>query len=127
MQQPHLRKPAVYRVIFAQAMVTVLLCAGFLVIGTTAALSALLGGLICFIPNAYLVFRAFSHSGARAAKSIVTGFYKGETGKFLLTCCGFALVFALVKPLNHAVLLGVFVLVQAVNWFTPVLLKIRVS
>ena len=127
MQHPHLQKPAVHRVILTQAVVTSLLSAVFLAQSITAGLSALLGGLICLVPNAYLVFRAFSHSGARAAKNIVMDFYKGEAGKFVLTCCGFALVFALVKPLEHAVLLGVFVLVQAVNWLTPVLLKIRIN
>ena len=123
MQSPHLQKPPVYRVVITQAIVTLLLSAGFLVSGDTAALSALLGGLICFVPNAYLTFRAFSLSGARAAKSIVKEFYRGEAGKFMMTCCGFALTFALVRPLNAVVLFSVFILVQAVHWFTPLLLK----
>ncbi|MCL6268570.1 F0F1 ATP synthase subunit I [Sansalvadorimonas sp. 2012CJ34-2] len=127
MQYPHLQKPAIHRVIIVQSVMTVLLSAVFFLNNTTAGLSALLGGLICLIPNTYFVARTFSRSGARAAKIIVMDFYKGEAGKFLLTACGFALVFALVKPLDYAVLLGVFVLVQAVNWFTPVLLKIRIS
>ena len=123
MQSPHLRKPPVFRVIIAQMAVTVLLSAGFFAINRTAAVSAFLGGLICLVPNAYLVFRAFSTSGARAAKKIVHEFYKGEAGKFLLTCCGFALVFALIRPLDAVALFGAFMLVQAVNWFTPVLIK----
>ena len=119
MQSPHLRKPPVFRVIYAQMAVTVLVSVVFLAIDRTAATSALLGGLICFVPNAYLVVRAFSLSGARAAKKIVNEFYKGEAGKFFLTCCGFTLVFTLVSPLNAVALFGAFVLVQAVNWFTP--------
>ncbi|MTI14016.1 F0F1 ATP synthase subunit I [Sansalvadorimonas verongulae] len=123
MQSPHLRKPPVFRVIYAQMAATVLVSVAFLASGRTAAVSALLGGMICFVPNAYLVFRAFSLSGARAARKIVNEFYKGEAGKFFLTCCGFALVFALVRPLDAVALFGAFVLVQAVNWFTPALLK----
>ncbi len=127
MQLPHLQKPPVFRVIAVQGIVTILLSAVLMMHGATTAYSALLGGLICLIPNAYLVFRAFSVSGARAAKSIVREFYRGEAGKFVLTCCGFALVFALVRPLNVAVLFSAFMLVQAVHWFSPLLLKIRVS
>ncbi|WP_087109725.1 F0F1 ATP synthase subunit I [Parendozoicomonas haliclonae] len=130
-QSPHLRKPPVFRVIIAQASVTCVLFVGLFAFSilnqsaTTTATSALLGGLICLVPNAYLVFRAFSHSGARAAQKIVQEFYRGEAGKFVLTCCGFALVFALVRPLDAVALFGAFVLVQAVNWFTPLLLRRR--
>ncbi|WP_281648062.1 F0F1 ATP synthase subunit I [Parendozoicomonas sp. Alg238-R29] len=123
MKSPHLRKPPVFRVILVQAIVTILLTAGLFVVDKTAAVSAFLGGLVCLVPNAYLVFKAFSLSGARAAKNIVKNFYRGEAGKFLLTASGFALVFALVKPLDAVVLFGAFMLVQAVNWFTPWLLK----
>ena len=121
MQSPHLRKPPIFRVIIVQAIITLLLSAGLLAVDTTVAVSALLGGLICLVPNAYLVYRAFSHSGARAAKTIVKEFYKGEAGKFILTCAGFAVVFAQVRPLNAVALFGAFILVQAVNWFTPLL------
>ena len=123
MQSSHLRKPPVFRIIIVQAIVTLLLTAGFIAMNRTAGVSAFLGGLICLIPNAYLVYRAFSHSGARAAKNIVKDFYKGEAGKFLLTCCGFTLVFILVRPLDAMALFSTFVLVQAVSWFAPLLLR----
>ena len=123
MQLPHLRKPPVFRVIIAQAVITAVLFSVLFAVSFTSAISALLGGLICLVPNAYLVYRAFSHSGARAAKKIVNEFYKGEVGKFFLTACGFSLVFVLVRPLDAVALFSAFVLVQAVNWFTPLLLK----
>ena len=125
MQSPHLQKPPVYRVIAAQAAVTSALFVGLIGISFDAALSALFGGLICLVPNAYLVFRAFSCSGARAAKKIVQEFYRGEAGKFVLTCCGFTLVFVLIRPLDAVALFSAFILVQAVSWLTPWLLKRR--
>ncbi len=123
MQLPHLRKPPVHRVVVLQMMVTLSLAAGLVPFSSTAAISALLGGSIAWIPHSYLVLRMFSHSGAHAANHIVQDFYRGEAGKFVLTACGFVLVFTLVRPLHPAALFGAFVLVQAVNWLTPLLLK----
>ena len=120
-------RPPVYRVIIAQAAVTALLVLALLAVDSVMALSALLGGLICLLPNAWLVRKAFAYGGARSARRIVNSFYKGEAGKFLLTVCGFALVFVWVRPLHPLALLGAFAVVQAVNWFTPVILKSRVS
>lgn len=116
-------RPPVYRVVIAQSAVTALLVLALLAIDQVMALSALLGGLICLLPNAWLVYKAFAYSGARSAKYIVNSFYRGETGKFLLTVCGFALVFAWVRPLHPLTLLAAFATVQTVNWFTPVILE----
>ncbi|MTI12185.1 ATP synthase subunit I [Sansalvadorimonas verongulae] len=121
----HLNKPAVFRVVVTQAVITVLLSLGSLIDSRATALSALLGGLICLIPNAYLTVRAFSLSGARAAKSIVKEFYRGEAGKFVLTGLGFALAFSHVPSLHAVVLFSAFIVVQAVHWFAPLLLKVK--
>lgn len=119
-------KPQVYRVIFVQLLVTLILAFGLLMIDRVMGMSALLGGLICLLPNAWLVHKAFAFGGAQSAQRIVNSFYKGEAGKFLLTVCGFSLVFAWVRPLHPLVLMGTFVVVQAVSWFTSVILKTRV-
>ena len=47
--------------------------------------------------------RAFTHSaqdGASAARAIARSSYAGEVGKFLLSVAGFAVVFALVRPID---------------------------
>ena len=123
----HLNKPPAFRITAMQAVITALLSLGSLIDGSTASLSALLGGLICLIPNAYLTFRAFSLSGARAAKGIVQEFYKGAAGKFVLTGLGFALAFSQIRSINAVILFSAFIVVQAVHWFAPILLKVRVS
>lgn len=94
-----------------------------LVYGITPAYSALLGGLICLLPNCYFAFRAFRFQGARAAKQIVRSFYAGEAGKLALTTLLFAGVFIAVKPLNALALFVGYVGVQLLNWIVPVVYK----
>jgi ATP synthase protein I len=93
--------------------------------GTVSGYSGLLGGLIAWLPNLYFAHKAFRFSGARAAQAIVRSFYAGEAGKLILTAVLFALTFAGVKPLEALAVFGVFLLTQAVNWFAPLLMKIR--
>ena len=123
MGAPHLRKPPIYRVIVTQLIVTVCIASVLLLHSVVTAYSALLGGLICLLPNTYLAKKAFQYSGARAARQIAQSFYKGEAVKFILTALLFALVFGFIEPLNVFALFGTFILVQAVNWFTALLLK----
>ena len=122
---PHLRRPAVHRVVLAQLLTTLCLSLLLLPMGIVHATSAFLGGLACAIPNAYMVWKAFRYRGASAAHKIARSFYQGEAGKFALTVLAFVLIFTLVKPIESLSLFGAFVLVQAVNWFTPLLIGFR--
>jgi ATP synthase protein I len=58
----------------------------------------------------------FRFRGARFAPQIAQAFYVGETGKFLLTAAAFAAAFALVRPLNAAVLLTAYLATTACHW-----------
>ncbi|MGI9277083.1 MAG: F0F1 ATP synthase subunit I [Endozoicomonas sp.] len=118
----HLQRPPVHRVVVAQLLTTLILSFVLLPLGKDVALSALLGGLACSVPNAYLLWKAFHYSGARAARQIAKSFYQGEAGKFVLTATAFVLIFTLVKPIEPLALFGAFVLVQVVHWFTPMLI-----
>ncbi|WP_028241485.1 F0F1 ATP synthase subunit I [Stutzerimonas azotifigens] len=95
--------------------------------GSVAGYSGLCGGMIAFLPNLYFARKAFRFSGARAAQSIVRSFYAGEAGKLVLTAVLFALTFAGVKPLDALAVFGVFLLTQAVGWFSPLLVKRRIT
>lgn len=87
--------------------------------GRAAAIGAVAGGIIVWLPNCYFAFRAFRYRGARAARLIVRSFYAGAAGKMFLTAGLFVLVFVNLKPLNApAVFLG-FAFVQSVNWVVP--------
>ncbi|HEY1027389.1 MAG TPA: F0F1 ATP synthase subunit I [Pseudomonas sp.] len=90
--------------------------------GNVAGYSALLGGLIAWLPNLYFAHKAFRFSGARAAREIVRSFYAGEAGKLILTFVLFALTFAGVKPMEAPMLFGVYLLTLMVSWFAPLLI-----
>lgn len=119
---------AVFPVLLVQLLVVLLLA---LVLwqwhGAVAGYSGLCGGVIAWLPNVYFAHKAFRFSGARAAQAIVRSFYAGEAGKIVLTAVLFALTFAGVKPLEPLAVFGVFFLTQLVNWFAPLLMKIRLS
>lgn len=88
--------------------------------GVTAGGSALVGGLICWLPNCWFAWRAFRYRGARAARRIVRSFYIGQAGKMLLTAGLFALAFIHMDPLSPLALFAGFGMVQMVSWVVPV-------
>ncbi|MCG4452881.1 F0F1 ATP synthase subunit I [Pseudomonas sp. SA3-5] len=117
---------AVFPVLLTQLAVLLLAAAVLYVTrGAVSGYSGLCGGLIAWLPNLYFAHKAFRFSGARAAQAIVRSFYAGEAGKLILTAVLFALTFAGVKPLDALAVFGVFLLTQLVNWFSPLLMKIR--
>ena len=124
-QYSHLQQPKMHRVVVAQLLATFCLTLLILPFGTAEAISALAGGLACSIPNAFLVWRAFRYRGASAAKKIARSFYQGEAGKFALTALGFVLIFTLIPSVKPLPLFGAFALIQAVNWFTPLIIRRR--
>lgn len=95
--------------------------AGYVLTDRIGGMSALLGGLICWLPNCWFAFRAFRHRGARAARQIVRSFYAGEAGKMLLTVVFFAIVFINVKSVNALALFAGFAGVQLINWIVPLM------
>lgn len=111
-----LKKPPVYLVTLAQTTVLLPLCLLAWAFDRTAAYSALLGGLVCLIPNAYFAIYAFRYMGARSAGRIARAFFWGETGKFLLTFVGFGLIYLLVHPLNVLVLMATYIILVVVQW-----------
>ena len=89
-----------------------------IVLSIDVALSILLGGLVAIIPNAYFASKLFKYEGARAARQIVSSFYKGEALKITLS----ALLFTAVFMFCHVVPLAFFasyILVLMTHWFAP--------
>ncbi len=93
-------RPPVHRITLAQTAVLVLLCLLLLAFDEVRAYSALCGGLIAILPQAWFARLAFRHRGARQARNIAHITYAGEVGKFVLSVAGFMLVFATVRPID---------------------------
>jgi len=111
-----LAKPPLVRLFVWQLLVLLVISTALLLMDSTIALSALVGGLISIGPNAYFARWAFRFSGARAAGNVARSFYRGEAGKFLSTAVLFAGAFALIKPINVVVMFLIYILMMALNW-----------
>jgi ATP synthase protein I len=98
--------PPVHRITLVQLVLLVALCAILLAFDKVFAYSVLSGGLIAIVPQAYFAVLAFRWRGARSARAIARSSYAGEVGKFLLSIAGFALVFAVLRPIDGPAVFG---------------------
>ena len=80
------------------------------------AYSALMGGLIFWLPNAYFTLYAFRYREVQAAATVLRSMCRGEAGKFVLTIVSFALAFSLVKPLDPSSLFLAYMAMTVVHW-----------
>ena len=104
------------RVLVAQLGVGVVLAAVlWSMYGDVVGYSALLGSLVCVIPNAFLAMRLAVPRKDPGAAALVRAAYVGELGKLALTVLFFTLVFTLVKPLSAAALFAGFIATQLVT------------
>ena len=100
-------RPPVHRITLTQLALLALLCMGLLAFDKVVAYSVLCGGLIAIVPQAYFATLAFRWRGAQSARAIARSSYAGVMGKFLLSVAAFALVFAVVRPIDGpAVFMG---------------------
>lgn len=112
----NLLTPAIMRMFYVQLAVLFLMSLLLLIVSSTLAISALAGGLIAVVPNAYFAKWAFRYSGARSATHVAQSFYRGEAGKFVLTTLLFAGVFILLKPISVVILFLAYIFMMALNW-----------
>ena len=108
--------------VFLQAcMIPVAALSAWIIKDTTAALSAALGALVCWLAHSYFAWQSFRTAGARASKQVMLNMYRGMLGKFAIVIVGFILILNNVKPLSSVALFGGFILVQAMSWVAPFL------
>ena len=105
------------KILLAQLGLSVVVAALFWGIdGYVSAYSALLGGLTCVIPNAFLALRLAVPRRDPGAGALVNAAYIGELGKLGLTVLMFSLVFTLVRPLAAGALFVGFIAAQLVTF-----------
>jgi ATP synthase protein I len=93
-------RPPVHRITLVQLALIGSLSLFLLAFDRVFAYSVLSGGLIAIVPQAYFAVLAFRWRGARFARAVAQSSYAGELGKFLLSIAGFALVFAVLRPID---------------------------
>ena len=106
--------------VFLQAcMIPVAALLAWLIKDTTAALSAALGALVCWLAHCYFAWQSFRTAGAWASRQVMLNMYRGMLGKFAIVIVGFILILSNVKPLSAVALFCGFILVQAMSWVAP--------
>lgn len=108
------------RLLVLQTLLAITGTAGFLLIDKKSGYSALIGGIICVVPNMVFVIYAHRYGGARAAKHIVSSFYKGEALKIMLTAILFAGTFIFI-PVSFGPLMITYVICLLAYWVSPFL------
>jgi ATP synthase protein I len=112
---PSIAKPEILRWQCIELAALVLIAALIAVKDFELARAIASGGLIALIPQMYFAFHAFRFRGARAMRQVTHSFYRGEAGKFLLTCVLFATVFVAIKPREPIAVLLSFMTWHAIN------------
>jgi len=103
----------VAKVLLAQLGITVVLAMLFWgTDGHVSGYSALLGGLACVIPNAFLALRLAVPRRDPGAGALMRAAYIGEFGKVALTVLIFSMVFVLVQPLAAGAMFAGFIAAQ---------------
>lgn len=116
--------PPFKRLLFVQGTVTLAAALLTEVIWPSSGFSALLGGLIAWLPQIIFSLLAFKYQGARRINSTLQLLMLGATLKFGLTVVLFALVFVGVQPSNPISLLCAYIAVLSVHWFAPWLMQL---
>jgi ATP synthase protein I len=99
--------------LLAQACVSVALAAvAWVWQGEVAGVSALLGGMVAVVPNAFLAARLLKPSRDQSARAIMGAAWFGEIGKLLLTAVLFGVIFGLVRPISPLAVLAGFIAAQ---------------
>ena len=113
-----------YSFVGLQALVVIIIAAGWWISGAKEAFSALLGGAACVIPSFYFARRLFSTTSPRAVKRILVAFYLGELLKLALSAALIVLIVFFIPVAIVPLIVG-FVGAQFGFWFAPLLIKLN--
>jgi len=109
---------AVTKILLAQLFLTAL-CGliAWVGLGVVAGYSAVLGGMTCVVPSAFLAARMLAVKRSDNPRKMLNATYVGEAGKLLITLALFVMIYRLVNPLHAgALLMGFVIVVMAGVW-----------
>ena len=113
-EQHQQSKVAAIQFVKTQFVLTIVISILCLYFGVVVAYSALSGGLIATLANAWFAYKVFRVSPDNTAETMLVSAYIGETYKIVLTAALFVCVFVLIKPLSAvAFLITYFVIHMA--------------
>lgn len=111
-KQDQLSRNRALTYIKVQIVLAVVISAPLLYIDLVMAYSALTGGTIAVIANAWFTYKVFRIGAANDAKTMLASVYTGEVYKIVLTSALFVCAFVVIRPVNALVLLTVYFLIH---------------
>lgn len=118
------KKTSVFRFVFFQFVAACVISVVIYIANSElSAYSFFLGASASVIPSAYMAFRVFGGKQVRPAQEIAKSFYKGETGKLIITAIMMSLIFSLIKPLAAEYFFAGFGMTILSHWLSPFMLK----
>lgn len=112
---PRFRIQPILAILLIQVLLSGILAGTLAIwIGRTAGYSALLGGAIAVLPNAFLAARLLAPRAGANAHAMLRAAWLGVLGKLVLTALLFVVVFVTVRPLSALGLFGGFIAAQMV-------------
>ena len=111
-------RPPVHRITLFQCIgLTLLALVSVLFYNDVRTYSLICGGLVAIVPQAFFALRTFRYRGAQSPHAMARAGYSAEIGKFFLSCVGFAIVFALLRPIDGAAVFAGFVAMLTLHIF----------
>jgi ATP synthase protein I len=110
-------KPELLKATLCQLAVLLVLVVMISMTDKLMAVSALVGGLIQILPQAWFSWQAFKYAGASNVDKIVQSMYRGELGKVVMTATLFAILFTVDKQWNYLALFTTFLVMIPLQWF----------
>ncbi len=96
--------------------VTLAIALAALLHSVVAAYSALIGGILYLLPNAFFAWRVLGRQ-TNTPRGVLADMYIGEIWKMVISIFCFAAVFILVQPVSPFPLFLTFILLQVLNWY----------
>ena len=112
------RRALVY--LIAQLVLSLSATALLILYDSVSAYSALTGGMIATVSNAWFTYRVFRVSATSAASAMLASVYVGEIYKIMLTGALFVCAFVLIEPIDALALFVTYFLVH----ITPLLVNV---
>ncbi|MFT5709490.1 MAG: ATP synthase protein I [Halioglobus sp.] len=110
-----IKRPPVYRISIIQLLILLGVSLILLALRIEWVISVLCGGLIAVLPQAYFAARTFRWRGAQSAQSIARSSYGGVVGKFIFSAAGFAVVFAMLRPVNGLAVFAAYIIMLLIQ------------
>ncbi|VAW65683.1 hypothetical protein MNBD_GAMMA11-1761 [hydrothermal vent metagenome] len=108
--------PQIAKILLLQLAVSLMVGAISWFFSQSVALSAISGGLIASLANAWFAWKVFSGSAKAESAKILSTCYQAEVGKVIMTVMLFIVAIVSIKSLNIIALMCAYLFITMIPW-----------